>query len=502
MGKIRVPNTYVIIFTVILVCAMATWLIPGGNPQTWQVFSALFEGFSQQAGIIAFVLIIGGAFWVVNSTKAVDEGIMKFISKARQLERFSLVRKTGVGNIVMISVMLLFGLFGAVFGMSEETIAFVAVVIPLAKSLGYDEIIGVCMVYVAAHVGFAGAMLNPFTIGIAQGMADLPLFSGIEYRTLCWAVLMLITISFVLIYASKVRKRRIAEGFAMDDKETSVTSEISVRAGARAWICFGAVSLILLLFSIFYASDCVIKIGQSSFETPWLMWVIDALFVIFSLLSLRSSASMYVLNMLMFTIVFLVFGVMGYGWYLPEICALFMGLAVASGFSAGYSADNIAKEFIAGAKDIFSAALIIGFAAGIIVILENGEVIDTMLASMASALENSGRVGALGTMYGIQTFINLFIPSASAKAAVTMPIMAPFSDMIGVSRQATVLAFQFGDGFTNMITPCSGVLMAVLSVAKIPYEKWVKWIWKFILLLIAVGFLLLLPTLFMNLSGF
>ena len=502
MGKIRVPNTYVIIFTVILVCAMATWLIPGGNPQTWQVFSALFEGFSQQAGIIAFVLIIGGAFWVVNSTKAVDEGIMKFISKARQLERFSLVRKTGVGNIVMISVMLLFGLFGAVFGMSEETIAFVAVVIPLAKSLGYDEITGVCMVYVAAHVGFAGAMLNPFTIGIAQGMADLPLFSGIEYRTLCWAVLMLITISFVLIYASKVRKRRIAEGFAMDDKETSVTSEISEKAGARAWICFGAVSLILLLFSIFYASDCVIKIGQSSFETPWLMWVIDALFVIFSLLSLRSSASMYILNMLMFTIVFLVFGVMGYGWYLPEICALFMGLAVASGFSAGYSADNIAKEFIAGAKDIFSAALIIGFAAGIIVILENGEVIDTMLASMASALENSGRVGALGTMYGIQTFINLFIPSASAKAAVTMPIMAPFSDMIGVSRQATVLAFQFGDGFTNMITPCSGVLMAVLSVAKIPYEKWVKWIWKFILLLIAVGFLLLLPTLFMNLSGF
>ena len=502
MGKIRVPNTYVIIFAVIVICALATWLVPGGNPQTWQVFSALFEGFSQQAGIIAFVLIIGGAFWVVNSTKAVDEGIMKFISKARRLEKFPLVRKIGVGNIVMVCVMLLFGLFGAVFGMSEETIAFVAVVIPLAKSLGYDEITGVCMVYVAAHVGFAGAMLNPFTIGIAQGMADLPLFSGIEYRTLCWAVLMLITISFVLIYASKVRKRRIAEGFAMDEKDISATSEISEKAGVRAWICFGAVALILLLFSIFYASDCVIKIGQSTFETPWLMWVIDALFVIFSLVSLRSSSSMYILNMLMFTIVFLVFGVMGYGWYLPEICALFMGLAIASGFAADYSADNIAKEFIAGAKDIFSAALIIGFAAGIIVILENGEVIDTMLASMASALENSGRVGALGTMYGIQTFINLFIPSASAKAAVTMPIMAPFSDMIGVSRQATVLAFQFGDGFTNMITPCSGVLMAVLSVAKIPYEKWVKWIWKFILLLIAVGFLLLLPTLFLNLSGF
>lgn len=211
---------------------------------------------------------------------------------------------------------------------------------------------------------------------------------------------------------------------------------------------------------------------------------------------------MYILNLLMFTIVFLVVGAMGYGWYLQEICALFTALAICSGFSAGYTADDIAKEFIAGAKDIFSAALIIGFAAGIIVILENGQVIDTMLASMASALEGSGRVGALGSMYGIQTFINLFIPSASAKAAVTMPIMAPFSDMIGVSRQATVLAFQLGDGFTNMITPCSGVLMAVLSVAKIPYEKWVKWVWKFILLLVIVGFLLLLPTLFLALPGF
>ena len=202
----KVPNTYVIIFTVLLLCAVATWLVPGGQPQTWQIFSALYEGFSQQAGIIAFVLIIGGAFWVVNSTKAVDDGIMKFIGKIQQLERFSLVRKLGVGNIVITLVMLLFGLFGAVFGMSEETIAFVAVVIPLARSLGYDDFVGVCMVYVAAHVGFAGAMLNPFTIGIAQGMAELPLFSGIEYRVFCWIVLMLIAIVFVLWYARKIRK--------------------------------------------------------------------------------------------------------------------------------------------------------------------------------------------------------------------------------------------------------------------------------------------------------
>lgn len=503
MGKLKVPNTYVIIFTVLLICAVSTWFVPGGNPQTWQVFSALYEGFSQQAGIIAFVLVIGGAFWVVNSTKAVDNGIMKFIGKIQRLEQYGIIRKLGVGNIVITLVMLLFGLFGAVFGMSEETIAFVAVVIPLARMLGYDDITGVCMVYLAAHVGFAGAMLNPFTIGIAQDMSDLPLFSGIEYRTVCWIVLMAIAIAFVLWYASKVRKPLAVTSEESVNTEI-VSSEDSDRkgSGTRAWICFALVLVSLVLFSVFYASDCVIKIGQGTFSAPWLLWALSFVFAAVSVYALMNSTKMFILNMLMFTIVFMVVGVMGYGWYLPEICALFLALAVASGFAAEYSADDIAKEFIAGAKDIFSAALIIGFAAGIIVILKNGQVIDTMLNSMASALESSGKVGALGTMYGIQTFINVFIPSASAKAAVTMPIMAPFSDLIGISRQATVLAFQFGDGFTNMITPCSGVLMAVLSVAKIPYEKWFRFIWKFILILIVIGFLLLLPTLFMELPGF
>ena len=394
--------------------------------------------------------------------------------------------------------MLLFGLFGAVFGMSEETIAFVAVVIPLARSLGYDDFVGVCMVYVAAHVGFAGAMLNPFTIGIAQDMSDLPLFSGIEYRTVCWVVLMTISIAFVLWYANKVKREPAV--VASEEQETEIA--VVRGGGKRAWICFAIVMVVLVLFSIFYAADCVIKVGQSEFSTPYLMWVLTALYAVVSVLALRVSDKMYILNMLLFTILFLVVGAMGYGWYLPEICALFMALGIAAGFSAGYSADDIAKEFIAGAKDIFSAALIIGFAAGIIVILENGEVINPMLTAMASSLENSGREAALAMMYGIQTFINLFIPSASAKAAVTMPIMAPFSDMIGIARQSTVLAFQFGDGFTNMITPCSGVLMAVLSVAKIPYEQWVKWIWKFILLMLVVGFLLLLPTLYIMLPGF
>ena len=166
------------------------------------------------------------------------------------------------------------------------------------------------------------------------------------------------------------------------------------------------------------------------------------------------------------------------------------------------SADDIAKLFLAGCKDLLSAALIVGLASGIIFILHDGKIIDTLLYSLTRSLAETGDVASVSVMYVFQTLLNLVMPSGSAKAALTMPIMSQFSDLIGVSRQTAVLAFQFGDGFTNMLTPTSGVLIAVLGVAKIPYATWVKWIWKFILALIFIGFLLLLPTMFVSFPGF
>ncbi|MBQ3521747.1 MAG: YfcC family protein, partial [Bacteroidales bacterium] len=234
--KREFPNTYVIIFFIILICAAATWIVPGGEyveseavaaasgsagqqagsaiefehvqaqGQWWQVFSTFYNGFVKQAGIIVFILVIGAAFWIVNKSRAIDAGIFSFLKVVTKLENSRLLSWIGVENIVIVLVMLLFSLFGAVFGMSEETIAFVIIVIPLAISMGYDSIVGVCMVYVAAHVGFAGAILNPFTIGIAQDLAQLPLFSGIEYRLFCWVVLNVILIAFVLLYARKVKR--------------------------------------------------------------------------------------------------------------------------------------------------------------------------------------------------------------------------------------------------------------------------------------------------------
>ena len=193
---------------------------------------------------------------------------------------------------------------------------------------------------------------------------------------------------------------------------------------------------------------------------------------------------------------------MGYQWYVMEIGTLFLAMGLISGIAVNKSANDITKLFLEGAKDIFSAAFIVGLAGGIIVILTDGKIVDTIMNGLAHTMRDFGKAGTLSAMYGIQTALNIIIPSGSAKAALTMPIMAPFSDLIEISRQSTVLAFQFGDGFTNMITPTSGVLIGCLGIARIPYDKWFRWVWPLILILIVLGLLLLLPTLYLPLHGF
>ena len=434
---IKVPGTYTIIFAMILLSALLTWFVPGGEyvkgeegtlsyrdvesvPQLFGVFTALYHGFVKQSGIIIFILIVGGSFWLLNSTGAISVGIGRFI---RSVGRYH--------KVVLVAITLLFSLAGAIFGMSEETIPFVGIVVPLVVSMGYDAFLGMLIVYVAANVGFSSAFLNPFTVGIAQEMAELPLFSGMEYRLICWALLTLLLILFVLFYAKSVYKAPQA------------------------------------------ATE------QQTFAAPQPM----------------SAAQKIILLILFATIVLLVVGVTLWGWYMAEISGLFLAMGIVSGIVAGYDSGRISSEMIAGAKDILSSALVVGLASGIIVILQEGRIIDSILNSLQAALNNAGGEWSLSAMYGIQALINTIIPSATAKAAITIPIMAPFSDMVGVSRQAMVLAFQFGDGFTNMITPTSGVLIASLSMARITYSEWVRKIWRPVLALMVIGLLLLLGTL-------
>ena len=532
--KRAIPHTFVIVFFIIVFSAVLTWFVPGGEfdretitlgdgttrnvivkdsfhytenvPQTWEIFSAFFDGFVDKANIIVFILMIGGAFWIMNDSKAIDVGIFTFLKKTKQIEHLKFFKFLGIENIIIALIMIMFSIFGAVFGMSEETIAFVIIFVPLALSMGYDSIVGVNMCFVAAGLGFAGALLNPFTIGIAQGLSGIPLFTGIEYRFFTWIVLNFVGIAYVLRYARKIKKNPESSPVYEDDnknwrnKEHIDPEHMKYNTPVSAWITYAILSIVMVIISVINFST-TLSIGNSSTTFP-VIPILTGAFIILGPLVLRKSVHFFILNILLFTILFLIIGVMGYGWYVMEISTLFFVMGLASGIANNKSPNTITKLFLDGVKDIASAALIVGLAGGIIIVLQEGKIIDTILHSVSQSMKTMGKVGSIGIMYLIQTFINIIIPSGSAKAALTMPIMAPFSDLIGISRQATVMAFQFGDGFTNMITPTSGVLIGVLGVAKIPYEKWVKWITPFMIILIILGFLLLIPTVTMDLTGF
>jgi uncharacterized ion transporter superfamily protein YfcC len=528
----KIPHTYVIVFAIVVISAILTWIVPGGvferhivsvngiernvvipgsfhftdsKPQTWQIFSALFDGFVDKADIIIFILIIGGAFWIMNDSKAIDVAIQAFLRFSKKIEHNRLIARIGSDNLIFVLIMVIFSIFGAVFGMSEETIAFVIIFVPLAISMGYDSIVGVSLCFVAAGLGFAGAILNPFTIGIAQGLSNLPLFSGIEYRMFCWVIINLCGFIFILRYAKKVKTNPSRSIVLEDDKywrerQDNGTEPIVYNTPISAWVMYLIILIVMGAFTWRYPMTGI-AIGESNTTLP-ILPILTAVFGLTGLISLRKSVHFFIIQILIFTILILITGVMGYGWYIKEIATLFFGMGLATGIAMSYSPNKITRLFLDGVKDIQSAALIVGLAGGIIIILNNGNIIDTLLFKLSESISGMSKMASVSMMYIVQNLINLVMPSGSAKAALTMPMMSQFSDLIGVSRQATVMAYQFGDGFTNMITPTSGVLLGVLSVAKIPYDKWFRWVLPLMILLIVIGFLLLIPTVYMKLEGF
>ncbi len=528
----KIPHTYVIVFGIIVISAILTWVVPGGtfdrqtinvngidrsvvipgsfhyaerNPQTWQVFSSLFDGFVDKADIIVFILIIGGAFWIMNESKAIDVAIQSVLRFTKRIEHNRIIKKIGANNLIFIIIMIVFSFFGAVFGMSEETIAFVIIFVPLAISMGYDSIVGVSLCFVAAALGFAGAFLNPFTIGIAQGLSNLPLFSGLEYRLVLWLIISAVGFIYVLRYASRIKKDPSRSLVKEDDDHwrklhAEGPGKTEYCTPLSSWIAYILLTLVMAAFAVYHPMT-TLTFGESKVSLPALP-VLAALFGTTGWITLRKSVHFFIIEILLFTILYLITGVIGYGWYIMEIATLFFAMGLAAGISMSYSANKITKLFLDGVKDIQSAAIIVGLASGIIIILNNGNIIDTLLYKLSESISGMGRFASVSMMYVVQTFINMVMPSGSAKAALTMPMMSQFSDLIGVSRQATVVAYQLGDGFTNMITPVSGVLLGVLTMARIPYEKWFKWVLPLIIILTLLGFLLLIPTVYLTLKGF
>lgn len=432
----RVPHTLVLLFGMIVLALLSTYLIPQGQferianetgrmvvvPGTYEtlatpenlnpllLFTAIPRGFAASHEIIFFCFIIGGALAVLRATGAVDAALGRMLIHFQQRAR-----------LFVILSMLVFTIGSSTLGMAEEYLPFVPVLLALAASLRMDAVAAIGIMVVGYGIGYGVSAINPFTLVIAQEIAGLPPTSGIGYRLLLTLPFVAIGMHHVWSYANRVRNQ----------PQTSLVADIPPDADWRI----------------------------SNEQHPNLTRIHVIILVITAA-----------------TIGFLVWGIAVWHWYLTEMSAVFLAFTVLIAFIGGLGADAAAKNFCKGAAELTTTALLIGFARAIQIILEDGHVIDTIVHSIAEPLSQLGPHVASVGMYLFQSLCNLFIPSGSGQAYVTMPVMTPIADITHVSRQTAVLAFQFGDGFTNMIVPTNAVLVGILGLAKIPYDRWFRFI--------------------------
>lgn len=434
----KVPHTFVILLAIVLFMGVLTYLVPAGvydrvedpntgrnvvdvasfhfvdnNPATpFGLLKAVPTAMSAAGEIIFFLFILGGAFKMIEDTGAVNTGMAAAIGK---LKRF--------GPFVIPLVMFLTSILGFTIGAAEEIVVFVPLAVMLARGLGYDDIVGVAMVGTGAAVGFAGGMLNPFTTGIAQGIAELPLYSGMIFRTVGYVIFYVIAVWHVMRYAKKVKadpKNSLLYGL---DRGTVVKEEH---------------------FGEFTTQHKIVLLG-------------------------------FVAGM-----VIMVFGVMEYGWYINEIAAIFLGTGIFCAAAGGRGPSAMATSFVNGAKDMTFAALVVGVARIILVVMQEGVILDSIIYYIAAGLSQlPAQVTAVG-MFLANSVINFFIPSGSGQAATMVPIIAPLADVLGITRQTAVLTVTYGDAFSNQIIPTSGALIATIAMANIPYDKWFRYNWKLV----------------------
>lgn len=447
-------NTLVMIFAVVIMVAILTWIVPGGEyqrevkdgrtlviPESFQyidnepqgigeVLIAPIKGFQDAAYIIIFLFVIGGAFMVVQATGAINVAVQKLAD--------TFANKPHLQKFLIPITMTIFSIAGSTFGMCEETLPFVLIFIPLALSLGYDSIVGTSIPFLGAAAGFAGSTLNPFIVGIAQGISELPLYSGLEFRIIIWAISTTGMIAFVMWYAAKIKKDPTKSPvYEIDQKrkhnfhlDNSIREPFTINH-----------KIILLLF--------VVAIGA------------------------------------------LIFGILNYGWYINEIGGLFFALGIVCGLVGKLKFSQIADNFKEGARDMVGVALIIACARAILIVMQDGKILDVMLYGVSNIISGMHPILASQTMFISQGVINFFVHSGSGQAALTMPIMSPLADLVGLTRQTAVLAFQFGEGWINPILPTSGVTMGVLGLAQIPWNKWFKWMLPIQIIFFIIALILL-----------
>ena len=454
----RFPHTILIIAFIMIALAILTWLIPAGEyerilnngrmvivpgtfkfienqPQgIWALLTAPIKGFISAAQIIGFCLLVGGSFGLLNKTGAISAGLSSIL-------KFS-IRKPKYKKLAIPLVMTLFSLAGATFGMSESVIVFVMITIPLAIAMGYDSIVGICISFMAAGVGFAAAITNPFNIGVAHGIAEVTMFSGWEFRIVIWIVMTSIAIFYVMLYAGKIEKNKSLSPVWHLDQKRDLTD--------------------------------INKMTETRFTTQQKL-IILLLFV---------------------SLAMLVIGANKWHWYINEISALFLALGVTAAFIARLPVKDAVDSFISGVKDLVIAGLIIGLSRGLLVIASDGKIIDAILYSVSNWGKDLPAWISIQFIFMFQSAFTFLVPSGSGQAALTVPIVAPLSDLLGIGRQSAITAFHLGDGIMSMVVPTSGVTMGVLAIANIPYQTWIKWFYKLLLLFFAASALLLVVSLY------
>lgn len=434
--KFQFPDAYGIMFIFLILAAIASYLIPAGQfetqssesgpdtivPGTYEViesnpagiidiFSAIVTGLTSTSDLIFLVLIIGGVFGVIEKTGAMDAMMSKVIKVTKNKEW-----------LLIILIMLIFSIFGTLGIIVNAVIAFIPLGIILAKSMKMDAIIGVSIIYLGAYTGFAMSILDPLTVGFAQNIAGVPLFSGAPERVVMYVITLAVTMIYVIWYSRRIKKNQ--------------------NAG-------------ILGNTPFPKGEQDTDLGQTKMTKTH----------VFVLLTLLIGIAIYVAG---------VFGAFGETWSLTEMAAVFIMIMVVTTIIARIGVNQSIHDFIEGAKSVLYGALIIGMARSIVVILEDGMILDTVVNGMASLIDPfSSTVGAILMFIGNGLF-NILVSSGSGQAAIVMPIMAPLADLMGFPRQIAVQAYSMGDGFTNIITPLSGVLMANLAIAGIPFTKWLK----------------------------
>ncbi len=452
--QFKVPHVYAIIFALMVIFAVLTWIVPSGSYQrqevngrevtvagtyeqsektyideetgdevdlrqgVFDVLQAPTRGIQEAIEAVAFILIVGGSFQVITKTGAITSGMGR------------VVRRFKNKDILIIPIaMVLFALGGTSFGMAEETLPFFAIFMPIMMAMGFDSMTAFMVVFVGARTGYIASTINPFNVLIAQGILGIQGNPQLWLRMIAWVVLTAVAITWVVLYARRVKK----------NPESSITFE----------------------------DDIAKKVEFAADESA-----LDAEF---------TGRQKGVLAVFIAGMCLIIWGLVTQGWYMNEISAVFLAMGLLAGVIAGFSQDVIAQEFVAGIADFAFSAIVVGLARGILVIASDGMIIDTILNALATGLGGIPAVLFTTLLYAVENLLAILVPSSSGLAALTAPIFGPLTELMGLNPEAAVWALSMGSATMSLICPTSAILVAGLGVCKIKLGQWWKTVWKFFL---------------------